>query len=520
MIASVAIPALVALLSKVVLLGYSLRSLTKNSTTHVLLALLVVVVLQNVVEFVGLTLFTGLITPYVTFSGFAYFALTILAIAPILHLSIHLSLDPSSKSAGWHAFLYVPPAILLYLLLATDYLVLGFQPFKNTILRIPGPWYFLFESYLVLYPVAALSLLAYGARGSRPSALGRARTRLWLFGLLPAGVLMVYLIVANHYGVAKLTSTIYFPLTLTFFLALATYAVHQYRLFDVAYFLPWSQVRKRKIALYKNIQRLAIESTEQRPIGQILEALAETIHCPVALIGGPQPLVAGDAARSSGTTGSQPLTEFPRTALKEVHRIVVVHEVIDTEPMLYALMKRHQVGAIVPINAHSPSSVHWMLFGERFSDHVYTPRDFRIIEALFDRISQRFSHNLHELRAQLTDAHEEIQTQQRRLAILWDELSHLREAAALADEHNRELKEEKTALRRELLAADAVPKEVLSGDKTLEQYLHDTEREIVLAALRHAGGSRAKAARLLGLWSENALHYLLVRHGLDPTDYT
>ncbi|MCK7513757.1 MAG: hypothetical protein MZV70_63575 [Desulfobacterales bacterium] len=47
--------------------------------------------------------------------------------------------------------LYLPGAGLLWLLVFTDTLVLGFRPFQDTVLREPGPWYFLFETYLEVY---------------------------------------------------------------------------------------------------------------------------------------------------------------------------------------------------------------------------------------------------------------------------------------------------------------------------------------------------------------------------------
>lgn len=514
MIAPLAIPAFVALLFKVVLLGYCVRSARRSAAARVLLVLLILVALQNLIEFLGMNGFTGAVTPFVTCLGFAYIALLAAVLASILHMSICLSLDSRSKTF-WPLLLYIPCGVLVYLLLATDQLVLGFQPFKNTILRVPGPWYGFFENYLILYTLAALGLLVYGARESRPTSLGRTRNRLWLFALLPTGLLLTYLIVANHYRVAKLTSTIYLPVTLTFFLAIATYATHKHRLVDIAYFIPWSKVRKRKKAFYRRVQTLIADKNGPRPITELLKSLANTLGCPVALIGGPSLLYA-DASNEPASTTNQPrLSEFPRDTLQGIDSIIVAHEISDSAPTLYALMRQYGVEAIAPFIARQSLFSHWILFGEPFSEQVYTSTDFRVLEPLLDKVSQRFTDNLHQLHIQLSDAREAVRAQQRRLAVLWDELSRLREAAARAEVDNRDLREERAALLRDALTGVAVPTEILSGAKSLDEYLRDTEKEILATALRHAGGSTAKAARLLGFPSERALLRLLLQHGLD-----
>lgn len=521
MVATVAIPALVALVVKVALVAYAIKLLTRNTTTRVFLAVLIVVALQNLVEFVALNDFSGQVTPFTERLGFAYIALIILAAAAILHLSGRLSLDLPSMKAGWQLLLYFPAAVLLYLLLVTDQLVLGFQPFKNTVLRIPGPWYFLFESYFVLYLLAALALLVYGARESRPSGLARARNRLWLSALLPTGLLFTYLIIANHYGMAKLTSTFYAPITLTFFLIVAAYAIHARRLLDIAYFIPWSRARKRKTVFYRKIQALSLEINDLPSVTAILNSLANTLHCQVALIGGPRPLATGEHERQPSAAFAQlRLEDFPRAALQKVDHVIVAHEMADSASKLYTLMKRYKVGAIVPFNTSNPNSAHWLLLDEQFRDQVYTPLDFHMMEALFDKVAERFIDNLLILRSQLAGAQEQIRDHQRRLALAWDEVNGLQQKTVLAERHNTELRGEKAALRGERVkgAADSLPKDLLSGDKTLEQCLAEAEKEVILAALRRADGNKTKAARLLGVWSDKAFRHLLERHGLDRED--
>src|SRR5690606_23104492 len=108
------------------------------------------------------------------------FAIEIPFFAVLLHLSLALSLYAWDRYRHLAWLLYVPVPFLEYLLVSGR-LVAGFQLFNDyTILRIPGPQYYLFETYAPLYLIAAIVYLVYGARGSRPSTIGRLRNRYWL----------------------------------------------------------------------------------------------------------------------------------------------------------------------------------------------------------------------------------------------------------------------------------------------------------------------------------------------------
>lgn len=517
------IPSLVALVFKLVLLGYAVRSRAKTSLTFVFTVMLVVLSLFNLVELAGLGYIAtrGYDPRIADLFGFAYIALIIAAIALQVHLSLLLSFDgvPHGNRRGLLLVvaLYAPAFALECLLLFTDKIVFGFKPFLYTVLRDPGPWYFLFETYLVVYFSAALVNLVYGARTSRPTS-ARVRNRLWLLALSPTALLFIYLIFANHFGWTKLTSTFYGPMAMTFFLVVTTYATYQYRLFDIEFYIPWSKVRKRKTAFYRRIQATIGEIADSRSVKHILDALGEVLRCQVALIGGPRPLLA--LVTGPQPDGGQPtLAEFPREALENVKHIVIANEIADAQPQLHALMKRHNVGAIVPFNRHSAMAAHWMLLGEHFSDQVYTPLDFKVVEALFDRIAERFLDDLLLLRAQLTEVTDDLRDYKRRLALAWQELGSLRRKVTVLEQDNTRLREANAELRRQqfTVVKSGLPEPIASGKQTLDQHIAQTEAAIVCAALRSCKGDKNKAARLLGI-RRNNLHYLIERHGLEPKD--
>ena len=502
MIPAVAIPSFVALVCKVVLLGYSTRAPAKNATIRLVQLLLVALVSQNSIEFIGFNLFeSGVITPALTEIGIAYLVLTIIAVALVLHVSMRLSFDaPRADMRERRQFwVYAPSIILVILLVATDQLVAGFQPYGSTVLRIPGPRYILFESYIVLYLLAALACLVYGARPSRKSPKGRSRNRLLLFSLLPSGLLFLYLIVANHFGMAKITSTIYLPIPMTVFLVVATYATHRSRLPDLAFFVPGSRVRRRKCALYDRVQEMIAEVEHPYADDTLAKRLAETFGCPVEIVG----------------RGASP-SRFPPGVLQSVRQIVVADEIEEADPELRALMKLHKVEAIAPFRSHGTGSTCWALFGERFGTEVHTPLDFKYVETLFRRIEECFGENVLPLRSQLDAAVAKLDECNRQLAITWNEIEALRRNLDLVQAENYELSQNVDCNERDAPKL-YLPESVASGTRTLQEYLHDREATIVEAALRDSGRDQKKTARLLGIERET-LSFLIHFHKLDRND--
>jgi hypothetical protein len=439
MIAYASIPALMALLFKALLLGYSVRSAGRNLASRLFVALLLVLAAQNLVEFWGFNYRAehGM-GPLLQTLGFAYVGFLIPALALILHISLRLSFDLPAKDRQWHwaYLLYLPAAGLVFLLLFTDTLVVGFQAFQDTVLRIPGPWYFLFETYLELYLLATLANLFYGARPSRLPA-ARTRNRLWLLALLPTALLFIYLIVANHFGWTRITSTFYIPITLTFFLAVTAYATHQYRLFDLEFYIPWSKARRRKTAFYQRIQATIGEFADLPSVDAALERVAEVLRCPVALVGGWRPVFA------AAGEGSLELAQFPHDVVAKVDRIVVAREIGDARSDTYGSMQQFKVAAIVPFYPNARTAASWMLLGESFNESVYTPLDFRKVEWLFDNIGDFLLDKVGFLRAELDQASKENLSLRQKLAWKAKELARL-------NERTRRLTTENEALRYEL----------------------------------------------------------------------
>lgn len=464
------VPSLVALIFKAILLAYVFASPHKTGITRVLLWILIILSLFNLVEFAGLTYYAlnGFDARVANFFGFTYLALFIPCLALLLHVSLELSFDTSVLRRRYvKAMLYAPVVIFEFLLLFTDKLVLGFKPFLYTILRDPGPWYFLFESFAVLYCLAALANLVYGARSKR-AAVARTRNRLWLVAVAPMALLIIYLIVANHFGWTKLTSTFYFPIAMTFFLVVTTYATHHYRLFEVEFYIPWSHVRKRKTAFYDRIRAMIAEIADlgSGSVNRALQRLAETLRCPVAFVDDTKTLIAA--------VGGPQMAAIPLNTLKGVDHILVANEIAESQPQTYAAMKRHGIAAIVPFHPHSHSAASWLLLGDAFSDEVYTARDFRLVEQLFDKMADLFLDKLVQMRTKLADAQLQAQTLKFQLEQAQVATTALEQRVATLARDNLRLVREQTADSLLLAPRPTIAKlsiSLLGWNKNLRQRL-------------------------------------------------
>lgn len=465
------IPSLVALVFKFVLLGYATRSSTKTALSRLFLAFLVLLSLFNIVELGGMHYYyPRSLDVVVERFGFVYVGLMVLIVGGILHISLRVSIDAANdpKWVRYLWLLYLPAVPLLGLLFFTDKLIVGFEPFKDSILRRPGPLYFLFEAYVVLYLMAALANLVYGARSSRSPVVARIRNRLWLLALSPFFLMFVYLILASYVGLPRFTSTFYFPIGITFFLCVATYAIHEHRLFDLEFYIPWSKVRKRKTAFYERIRAMIAEVADLRSVNDAVDRLADTLRCPVALVGGPKPVCAA--------AGAATMTAMPLGPLRGMDHIVVAAEIADHLPQVHTLMKQHGVAAVVPFYPHSTSAASWLLLGDSFSNQVYSRLDFRMVERLFDRMADLFLDKLLAMRAQLADAHAQIQTLQFRLQSAERNTAALQEKVDVLSRENARLAGEQPA--DSLLAAqpEPVPKcsiTLLGRDKSMLKLLRE-----------------------------------------------
>ena len=277
-------------------------------------------------------------------------------------------------------------------------------------------------------------------------------------------LVVITVLVLLHFGIRWINASVVFPVAITYFLVVTAYAIHQHRLFDIQFFIPWSKVRARKTAFYDRIRAMTAEIADLGSVREATHRLSETLGCSVALVSTGKPVLAVAG-------GAQQMVAFPLEQLRNIDRIVVANEIADSAPATYALMRQHGVAAVVPFYPHSQSASGWMLLGDAFSEQVYTPLDFKMVEQLFDKMAELFLDKLLLMRSQLAAAERRLQTMEFRLQEAETGIATLRSENETLQQSNLRLTREQAA--DSLLATDVprsgmLPSIVLLGrDKPL-----------------------------------------------------
>ena len=424
------IPAVLALLIKAGIYFYvrplSLRSLQ----TRLFLFFLITLSLMNLSEITYFITFGGE-RPATPPGGYLYFTCSIAGLALILHLALLMAREWQPAQRAFMRWIYLPAAVLMVLLWFTPWLVAGFEVKNYTYYRVAGHLYGVFETYVLACCWAVIALFTYGALFHR-NATARVKNAMMLLGLVPMGLVVTSVILIQHMGMKLFNTTFTLPIMMNFFLVVAAYAIHQYRMFDVAFYIPWSNVRRRKTVFYRRIRALVGELAGLQSVGQAIEKLADTLQCPVALVTGNNAIMAAAGA-------SPAMTRIPLQALRRFDHIVVASELADSDPAGSELMRRHGVAAIVPFHPSSRNATGWLLLGETFSDNVYSPLDFRVVEELFDKMADLFLDRLLSMRSELALANRRLHALQQQHTTLRAEADQLRAQYQRLQELNREL---------------------------------------------------------------------------------
>jgi hypothetical protein len=446
---SYTLPAILAFLSKIVILVLSLRAERQNFETRLFVFALLSSMAVNVAEILVLQKF---LAPDV--GVMFHFAAHIILLALLVHLAMSVSLDrlPKTVFFGVGVAIYGSVPVLEGLVIFTSLLISGAEPLGGyTYTRIPGPLYWLYELYVILAMLAITLLPVWGLLRGRDIAT-RNRCKLWVTLSAPLALLVLVIIGLLHYGIHWFNVTVTTPLLIAMFMAAVGYAVHHQRPIDLNFYIPGSRLKRFKIGLYTKLADYNREISHARNIGQALKQLAVILKCPLALFG-----LRGIIQQGTTATG---YSAFPLSALHDIGRMAIANEIRESDPKLHALMIQHRVAAIVPFFPHSKTARHWLLLGEPFNRFIYTSRDFREIERLFGKIA----------------------------GLLLDKLLETGEKPPQAQR------------------ADAS-----QSKKSLSESVAEFEARLIRQALASCDGNQAHAARLLGV-RPNTLHYKIERY--------
>lgn len=414
----VSLPAILALLFKGGIYAYARNAHLQNHHTRLYLFFLFALSIQNIAE---IGHFHVLIDKQMipTFEATVFYGASIAALAIIFQLALALAFDEYLERSLrlLSRFVYAYGMMLALLLFLTPWLISGFEPIGYSVTRIPGPLYPFFEVYAIGIALAVLGLMVYGALYQATPAK-RAKASIMLVATVPMMLTVIGVLGLLHFGIKKVNASVTNPIALTYFLIVTAYAIHQHRLFEIRFYIPWSPVRKRKTVFYGRVRAMVAEIANLDSVETAVKRLADILRCPVALVGGHRPAVA-----LAGATGFR--VDLPDTMLRGLDRIVVCNEIAETLPEVHAEMKRHGIGAIVPFHPHSQYASGWLLLGDSFSEQVYTRLDFEVVEEVFDKMADLFLDKLVAMRAELADAFRQIRTLELREEATQDQLLFL-----------------------------------------------------------------------------------------------
>lgn len=402
-------PALLVLVAKAAIFFYARKSPVRGTAGWLFLVFLGVVTVQNIAE-IGILNFHGaeVVSHHQLLNGYVYFAASAVALAVLLHLTLTLSLDWDKRigSALLTSLIYLPAAAMVALLFATDVIVAGFKHLNYTYGQIAGEGYWMFELYVLVYCFATLVLLYYGARyQTTPSR--RLKNKIMGYGMLPMGAVIGVVMVMQHQGIdTKFNTTATLPLAITLFLAITAYAIYQFRLFDIDFYIPGSRARKRKTAFYNRLRKLVGEIAELPSAKDAVSLLADAFKCPILLLDGNHRIVA-----SAGNARN--MSTLPLTTLAQLNHILVREEVANQMPDIYRDMTLHHVSVVVPFYPRTRTAAGWLLMGESFSEQVYSPMDFRQVEQVFDKMADLFLEGMIAVRTEQEDTEKRLQKLER-----------------------------------------------------------------------------------------------------------
>jgi hypothetical protein len=459
------LPAILALITKMALLVFSLRSPKQDLRVRLFVAALMISIVMNVIE---LDIINGLVLgPYL--DVIFYYGCLFVFFALLGHLAAWVAFDgPPKKFTKWLiGCQYGYAGLLCTLLEFPPLLIASVEPLHGyTYTRVPGSLYPLVE----VYSAATFTIAFLPIRGLWEKENGRLRSQcqIWMLTAVPACLVLLTVLALLHFGIRWFNATLTLPIPMALLMGAIAYCLYNDRIIEPAWYFPFSKTRRLKRQLYANLQAIQQDEPALKSVSELLTKLTAALGCPVWLI-------TLDGKIHSGVGSSDPTIEFPKEELARIDGMAVAHE---TGAALRERMKQYRVGAIVSLFTHSETARSWLIFGEAFGQRVYTPTDFRTIGKVIRKLAGVFLDGL------------------LRTHVDWKISSE----PAIADSA--------------MGSTSAIEPIKGSLHHPLSERLAQYETFLIREALRSCKGNQAKAARLLGL-QPNTLHYKLKRLRLD-----
>lgn len=406
------IPAIAALVLKLILLWVVKVMPLRTSEARVFLAFLSVLALHNFSEILVFN-YSGPREGVIQLrSGLLYFTMSVAAMAVL----VHLMLVRLKASTGWNIplrhwkLLYVPAAAVLFMLWSSNDMIRGFVPYEFSYTRVPGPLYGWFELYALGYLSISVIILGMAVWFSVNRAQWR-KNIIAALGMAPIIIMPIVVIVLQKAGIHAFNLPLWFALALTFFLVVMAYAIYEHRLFDVFFHLPGTRLHQRRTGFHQRIRGFLAELDRlpHMSVEEALNKLATTLQCSVALVGrGREPVEAEPLSNDMSRL------RCDRLGVEQLERfddIVLTKEARYERPDIHATLSSANCAAVIPFRPFRETSAGWLLLGGRRNAPDDLPVDFATVESLFDRMGDLFLDHMVREREQLDRVQRELADQ-------------------------------------------------------------------------------------------------------------
>ncbi|MDJ0957782.1 MAG: helix-turn-helix domain-containing protein [Arenicellales bacterium] len=362
------VPAVIALLVKLLLLFYTQRSI--NQLTKLYLVFLFFLGLMNVGEIGHFIALSQDRVPF--YSMHIYYLGGIMAMSTLLLLALDISyvkVPNIGKVAG--EFVFALGVLLSVLLFISPWVITGYERLGLSATRVPGPLYPAVEILVVGVLLGSIALFVRGVV-KHESPRMQLMNAYMIVAFIPLVLVGVIVLIALRFFDASVNAAVIGPIAITIFLLVTAYATHHYKLFDISFCIP-SAVKKRTGGTEAKLQWLLSNLPETIP--RVLKEIADAVKSPIALLGRGDPVVVG---------GTIALVDLDRDDLAELNEFTSTSEISDSR--LRNKLKRNDIGFIAPFSPEKDSKS-WLVFGSPAKETIVTGESFELTERLCDRIN-------------------------------------------------------------------------------------------------------------------------------------
>lgn len=164
-------------------------------------------------------------------------------------------------------------ALFIYALLETDLIVKGYQRFFYLATRIPGDFYWVFQSMALITLLLCTSLLVQSYRSSNNEII-KIKSANLLIGFIPLLVVISPIVIAMRMGVSINAAGV-LPFLISIYIVVLAENLRDDRLVDLRAYLPWTRKARLLRRLAAPMRRAGLNHEEIRELAELYRRTLE-----------------------------------------------------------------------------------------------------------------------------------------------------------------------------------------------------------------------------------------------------